>query len=299
MLTVFSLKFEFYLYLSIMKTALFNPIKALAISGLLLLASCEKEDSLPSTQLNETEETSQEVDLTSTLEDIDEVTLTSFQRNGFSDRSLVTLEEDLCEKVKIEWLPNAKKMIIDFGAGCTSPRGVTRKGKIIVSYTGRYWAPGSVITSTFENFYVNDRKIQGTRILKNEGFNEKDKFFTFKLVVEGGKIIWPDGTFRTFESRHVRRVFLPKGDRGFVYKVSGGSKGINRIGNEYIVEITTPLVFFERCIRSGNRIPSEGILSLKVESRGEMKIDFGSETCDREVSITKGGETKVISLPRS
>lgn len=282
-----------------MKSTLFKPIKALAISGILLLASCDKEDSLPANQLNETEETSQEVDLTSTMEDIDEVTLTGFQRQGFADRSLVTLKEDLCEKVKIEWLPNAKKMIIDFGAGCTSPRGVTRKGKIIVTYTGRYWTPGSVITSTFENFYINDRKIQGTRILKNEGFNEKDKFFTFKLVVEGGKIIWPDGTFRTFESRHVRRVFLLKGDRGFVYKVSGGSKGINRMGNEYIVEITSPLVFFERCIRSGNRIPSGGILSLKVESRGEIKIDFGSETCDREVSITQGGETKTITLSRA
>ncbi len=282
-----------------MKTALSYPIKALAICGLMLFASCEKEDSMPSTQLNESEETSEEVDLTSTLEDIDEVTLTSFQGNGFSDRSLVSLEKDLCENVKIEWLPNAKKMIIDFGAGCTSPRGVTRKGKIIVTYTEGYWTPGSVITSTFENFYINDRKIQGTRILKNEGFNEKDNFFTFKLVVERGKIIWPDRTFRTFESRHVRRVFLNKGNRGFVYKVSGGSKGINRMGNEYLAEITSPLVFFERCIRSGNRIPSEGILLLKVESRGEIKIDFGSEICDREVSITKGGETKVISLPRS
>jgi len=296
---VFSLKFKFHLHLSIMKTALSNPIKALAIGCLMLFASCEKEDSMPSTQLNETEETSQEVDLTSTLEDIDEVTLTGFQRNGFGNRSLVTLEEDLCEKVKIEWMPNAKKMIIDFGAGCTSPRGVTRKGKIIVTYTGRYWEPGSKITSTFENFYINDRKIQGTRIITNEGFNEKDNFFTFKTIVEGGKIIWPDGTFRTFESRHVRRVFLPRGDGGIIYKVSGGSKGINRMGNEYVVEITSPLVFVERCIRSGNRIPSEGVLSLKVESRGEMKIDFGKDTCDREVSITKGGETKVISLPRS
>jgi len=280
-----------------MKTALFNPIKALAISGLFLFASCEKEDSLPFTQLNETEETSQEVDLTSTLEDIDEVTLTSFQRNGLTDRSLVTLEEDLCEKVKIEWLPNAKKMIIDFGEGCTSPRGVTRKGKIIVTYTGRYWAPGSVITSTFEDFYINDRKIQGTRILTNEGFNENDKFFTFKTVVEGGKIIWPDETFRTFESRHIRRIFFPNGDRGFVYKVSGRSRGVNRLGNEYVVEITSPLLFVERCIRSGNRIPSEGILSMRVQERGEILIDFGTETCDREVSISRGGETKTVTLP--
>ncbi|MBA4300048.1 MAG: hypothetical protein C0433_08110 [Cyclobacterium sp.] len=170
---------------------------------MLLFASCEKEEDLPSNQVNETEETAQEVDLTTTMEDIDKVTLSSFQRNGFANRSLLTMEEDLCEKVKIEWLPGVKKMIIDFGQGCTSPRGVTRKGKIIVTYTGRYWSPGSVITSIFENFYINDRMIEGVRVITNQGFNENDKFFTFKIVIEGGKITWPDGTFRTVESRHV------------------------------------------------------------------------------------------------
>jgi len=282
-----------------MKSALFNPINGLAICGLLLFASCQKDDSLPSSQLNENEETAQEVDLTSTLEDIDEVTLTSFQRNGFADRTQITLEEDLCEKVNIEWMPNAKKMIIDFGGGCTSPRGVTRKGKIIVTYTGRYWEPGTVITSTFENFYIDERKIEGTRIITNEGFNANDKFFTFKTLVGGGKVTWPDGTFRTFDSRHIKRVFLPNGDRGLIYKVSGGSKGQNRNANEYVVEITSPLIFSERCIRTGVRIPSEGVLSLRIQSRGEMKIDFGSDTCDREVFITKVNETKTVTLPRS
>lgn len=280
-----------------MKSTLIIPIKVLTIFGLVLFASCEKEEGLPSNQENETEETAQEVDLTTTMEDIDEVTLGSFQRNGFANRSLLTMEEDLCEKVKIEWLPGFKKMIIDFGQGCTSPRGVTRKGKIIVTYTGRYWSPGSVITSTFENFYIDDRKIEGVRVITNQGFNENDKFFTFKIVMEGGKITWPDGTFRTFESRHVKRVFLPNGDRGVIYKISGGSKGINRNGNEYIVEITTPLLFSERCIRSGIRTPSAGVMIIRVKSKDEIKIDFGTAACDREVTITRGSETKTVTLP--
>jgi len=281
-----------------MRRPLFNPIKALAISGLLLFAACEKEDSLPIAQLNETEETSQEVDLNSTMVDIDEVISSGFQRGGFANRTLASLEEDLCEKVRIEWLPNDRKMIIDFGEGCISPRGVTRSGKIIVTYTGRYWSPGSVITSTFENYYVDDRKIEGVRIVKNEGFNEKDKFFTFRIIVEGGKIIWPDGTFRTFISRHIRQVFLPNGDRGMVYKVLGGSKGKNRMGNEYMIEISSPLLYMERCMRSGIRIPSGGIFSLKVQSEAEIIVDFGRGSCDREVSITRGGETKTVTLPK-
>lgn len=293
--TVDSIKFN----LTIMKSAHLFPIKALAIIGLFLFAACEKEDTQPSAQFNETEETSEEVDLNSVMEDVDEIALSGFQRSGLANRTLVSMEEDLCEKVNIEWLPNSKQMIIDFGAGCTSPRGVTRKGKMIVTYTGRYWAPGSIITTTFENFYVNDRKIEGIRVVKNEGFNEREKSFSFRITMERGKITWPDETFRTVESRHVRHIFMPNGDRGMVYKVLGGSKGKNRMGNEYIIEIKSPLIYMERCIRSGIRVPSAGIVSMKVKSREEMTIDFGKNICDQEVTITRGGETKTITLPRS
>ncbi|GMQ29937.1 hypothetical protein [Algoriphagus confluentis] len=283
-----------------MKPTYLSLAKISVLAGLFLISACSsEEDANPTDQLNDTEETSQEMDLTATLEDVDEVALTGFQRNGFTDRTLVTLEEDLCERVKIEWLPNEKKMIIDFGEGCTSPRGVTRKGKIIVSYTGRYWAPGTVITTTFENYYVDDRKIEGIRVLTNEGFNANDRFFTFKTVVEGGKVTWPDGTFRTFESRQTKRVFLPNENRGIIYAVDGGSRGVNRKGNSYVVEITSPLIFAERCIRSGIRMPSEGVMLIRVETRGAIEIDFGSDTCDREVSITFNGTTRTVTLPRS
>ncbi|MDX5337391.1 MAG: hypothetical protein LPK25_00075 [Cyclobacteriaceae bacterium] len=267
----------------------------LALGGLF---SCN-EDALPSTTLDENTETTQEVDHTAIMEDVDEVTLTGFQRNGFTDRTLVTMEEDLCNKVNISWLPGEKKMIIDFGDGCTSPRGVERKGKIIVTYTGRYWAPGTVITTRFENYYVNGRKIEGIRVVTNEGFNENDKFFSFKIRVEGGKITWPDGSFRTFESRHTKKVFLPNGDRGLSYAITGESRGINRNGVPYETKITSPLIFFERCIREGIRVPSKGVLTLAIEVRGIIEINFGTEGCDREVTITKNGDSKTISLPRS
>lgn len=273
-------------------------VAAFFIAALGLLSSCN-EEALPSSSLDENTETAQEVDLTATMEDIDEVTLTGFQRNGFSDRTSVALEEDLCSKVIITWLPGEKKMIIDFGSGCTSPRGVERKGKIIVTYTGRYWTKGTVITTRFENFYVDGKKIEGIRVVTNEGFNENDKFFSFKTVVEGGKITWPDGTFRTFESRHIKKVFLPNGDRGMYYAITGGSKGINRKGNMYEVKITSPLLYLARCIQSGIRVPSKGTMTVTVESIGTMEIDFGTEACDREVSITRNGETKTITVPRS
>lgn len=265
----------------------------------LVMISCSQEDETPTTTLDESDEIAQEIDLTTTLEDVDELTLVGFQRNGFSDRTTVTLEEDLCGAVNIEWEPGEKRMTIDFGEGCTSPRGITRKGKIIVTYTGRYWKEGTVITTTFEDFFVNDRQIEGIRMVTNQGFDEEKGFFSFATTLENGKITWADGTSRTMDARHLRRVYLPNGDRGIIYAVGGGSRGVNRNGNAYGTEISEPLVFSQRCLNSGIRVPSAGIMTIGLEGKGRLDINFGDEGCDREVTITRGDTERTITLPRS
>ncbi|MDF2156228.1 hypothetical protein [Algoriphagus sp. CAU 1675] len=273
----------------------------LTIVGFLALVafSCSEQPEAPIDTLDEIDETLQETDLTGTMEDIDEITLTGFQRNEFAGRILVETEDDICDRANITWLPEEKKMIIDFGEGCTSPRGVFRKGKIIVSFTGRFWIPGTIITTTFENFFINDMQIEGIRVVKNLGFNAEESYFSFSTVVEGGKITWSDGTSKTFEARHTKRIYLPNGERGLFYAVSGGSAGTNRNGNSYVSEIVEPLIFIQRCIQTGVNIPSAGILSLKISGRQEILVDFGDRTCDREVTLTIGDQTKTIILSRN
>lgn len=282
-----------------MKNTSYLKLSSLMIGLALVAFSCQNQDESPALELEESNETMQETALTATLEDVDEVVLVGFQRNGFADRTTVTLEEDLCDRTNITWLPAQKKMILDFGEGCASPSGVIRKGKIIVSYTGRYWIPGTVVTTTFEKYYVDGKKIEGTREVKNNGFNAADKFFTFTTSLKNGKIIWEDGTSRSFDARHIKRVYLPSGDRGIMYAVNGGSKGINREGNAYMAEIIEPLIFMERCVKSGTKVPSKGVLKIVVKEGKSMLINFGNDGCDREVSITRGDRTKTITLPRS
>lgn len=273
---------------------------ALVALGLLVIStSCQTDETSPATQLDESNEVIQETDLTGTLEDVDEMVLLGFQRNGISDRVSVTLTDDICDRTNISWLPAEKKMILDFGEGCTSPRGVLRKGKIIVTYTGRYWVPGSKITTTFENYSVDGKMIEGIREVTNEGFNLENNFFTFSASLKNGKMTWEDGSSKTFESRHTKRIYLPNGERGLYYAVSGGSKGLNRNGKSYFAETSEPLIFSERCIKTGVNLPNRGVLKIKIETRNLITIDFGTEGCDREVSITVGDKTKTITLPRA
>ncbi|SDA81400.1 hypothetical protein SAMN03080617_02518 [Algoriphagus alkaliphilus] len=57
------------------------------------------------------------------------------------------------------------------------------------------------------------------------------------------------------------------------------------------------MLFSDRCIRSGIRIPSAGVMVMRVRSKDEIKIDFGPDACDRIVTITRGGEAKTVTLP--
>ena len=65
-------------------------------------------------------------------------------------------------------------IIVDFGDGypddCLS-YGKERRGKVIITYTGKYRDSLSVITTTFDQYYVNNNWIQGERIVTNNGRN--------------------------------------------------------------------------------------------------------------------------------
>ena len=56
---------------------------------------------------------------------------------------------------------------IDFGDGCTDPRGRTRSGKIIIVHSEFWYEFGGTITTTLENYVVNERAIEGTRVVTN------------------------------------------------------------------------------------------------------------------------------------
>lgn len=78
-----------------------------------------------------------------------------------------------CATVKIEHSGSSTffpvRITIDFGTnGCTRPTdGHTRKGKIIIEYTNRLIVPGAIAAATFDNFYIDDTKIEGTLTITN------------------------------------------------------------------------------------------------------------------------------------
>ena len=81
-----------------------------------------------------------------------------------------------------------KKIIIDFGTGCTSAEGVVRKGKVLLTYSGNLAFPGSTIITSFEGYEVNVLKLEGTRVLTNTGINLATSTITMTVKVENGNV---------------------------------------------------------------------------------------------------------------
>jgi hypothetical protein len=188
-----------------------------------------------------------------------------------------------------------KTVSIDFGqAGCVGPFGTTRKGKIVVTITDRYFKEGSVRTITFDNFYVDEFKIEGTKTVTNEGLNN-DGFMYFTVALTGGKIIAPAGQEITREFTHTRTWIegqhTPRWRWDDKYLIDGEASGINRFGKTYTRTITSSLLFETAC-----RWITAGTIEIQPEDLPLITLNYGTGECDDTATITVNGESKKISL---
>ncbi|NMC99151.1 MAG: hypothetical protein GYA62_05470 [Bacteroidales bacterium] len=190
-----------------------------------------------------------------------------------------------------------KTVTVDFGTtNCLGNDGRYRRGKVIMNITSWYRDSGCVITVTPQNYYVNDYKIEGTKVITNLGRNSSNHLL-YSVVVTNGKVTDPNGsTYRTWNSTREHEwingentVLNPWDDE---YLVTGTANGITRTGKNYTIVITTPLNVCTCCrwIRSGQ-------LTLTVDTHNPIYIDYGpTSSCDDEASVTVNGVNYVVHM---
>lgn len=188
-----------------------------------------------------------------------------------------------------------KTVSIDFGTeGCEGPFGNIRKGKIIINITDRYLKQGSVRAVIFEDFYINDFKVEGTKTVTNEGRND-DGFMYFSVELTGGKVTTPAGKVITHEFSKTRTWIegeqTPRWRWDDKYLIEGEASGINRFGIAYTRTITTPLLVATSC-----RWIMSGVVEIQPEDRPLILLNFGNGECDDVATITVNGETREIKL---
>lgn len=184
-----------------------------------------------------------------------------------------------------------KIMTIDFGTGCTS-NGILRKGKIIATLSGKIRTAGTTISVTFDNYYVNGFKLEGTLSITN---NSGGNGLGFTTQTTNGKLTYPDGSYYTHTGSHTLTQTAGAGTPEFdddVFSLTGSGTTTSSAGNSLTVSITTALVKKLEC----KNIVS-GVQAFTYNSVSGT-LNYGDGTCDNVATLTIGSYTQEVTLPR-
>jgi hypothetical protein len=199
-----------------------------------------------------------------------------------------------CATVTHDTLSSPKLITVDFGTtNCLCNDGRYRRGKVLVSYTGKYKDSGSVRTITFDNYYVNNNKVLGSRTVSNMGHNANNQTY-FNIAVNGliikantlDSVIWNSNRVRTWIQGEGTPTWADD-----VYEITGSGNGQRANGNTWTMNIIQPLVRDLSC----NWI-SAGTMELQPTGKALRTIDFGNGSCDNEATVTINGNVYTITM---
>ncbi|HRK54557.1 MAG TPA: hypothetical protein PK185_11625 [Cyclobacteriaceae bacterium] len=221
------------------------------------------------------------------LDDVDEMTSIQLEKETGSSGGKISEEPDgrlSCAQITRTGTEESGTIVIDFGEGCTGPRGNVRKGKLVIDYSGRRNNPGSFWTVEFEDYFINNISIKGLRTVNNISENGTG-VLVFKVDMVNVLLTWPDGKQGKRTVHRIREHHL--GDNNLLDRliVYGTAEGNHRNGRGYFIEIIEPLVYTRECKQQGIFIPVEGVKSIKHGNR-QITVDYGDGECDNIVVIT-------------
>lgn len=162
-------------------------------------------------------------------------------------------------------------------ANCQCSDGLMRRGKIHLSFTGKFFDTGVVTTVTAEDLFVDDNEVEGTLTLVHQANNANGNPER-TLKVTGAKITAPasEGGWEMSWYRD-QTVEMIKGattwwwpfDDIFIVTEDGG--GVGRFGHSYTYSTTTPIVIRRNCLW----LLVDGVVELKHEGKmiGELDLD--------------------------
>ncbi len=190
---------------------------------------------------------------------------------------------------------------VDFGVeGCTLENGNSVKGKMIITFSNDFTAPTQTISYTFEGFYHNGKKLQGSKSIVRTRKSTAlllaqhpvaTAAIDMTITFDDGSVYTRKGSL-TKETIAGYDTWFNWEDNVFVVTGSGSTTFPN--GDTFSAEITTPLEFKASCKTS---IAVKGVLSI-TKNGATAVIDYGNGDCNTLVTVTKDGVTEEIDLKK-
>ncbi len=184
-----------------------------------------------------------------------------------------------------------KTVTIDYGTGCVDANGRTKKGKIVINVSGDMREAGNTRTLTFENFYVNAVRIEGTRNAENIGPNTSGNI-VIKVI---GDITASNSEFTRSRSFTRYREWISGVGTCEIsddeFHVTGSGTAIGRRGIEIPHSITEKIV-----LKPGEcKYPLSGTVDVGGKKRGVI-LNFGNGTCDNIAEATTKRKNKTYQI---
>jgi hypothetical protein len=268
-------------------------ILSMAAVAALMFTACQKDGSVETTTVTELatisgEDVSDIESATQSTEDeLDDV----LTENGLTVRS--------CKPTLTFSAPKGtypQTITLTFDGNCNDQHSRKRKGQIVITLSDSLTKTGATKTVTYNNFYLDSVKIEGTRKWTNTGKNAQGQP-TFKREATNMKLTFADGTTATWTATHVvtktQGFDTPRVMADDVWAVTGNTEGVNRKGKSYKSVISSPIVHKAICPWI-----TKGVRTVTVEDK-TFSLDYshGGGDCDREALLTlENGTTKVIRI---
>ena len=251
----------------------------------ILLFACKDEDVIYNPDLTSTQATQDHLFAEQTFSDVGRIVEEGFLASGVN-KSYPSY--NLIDLIK----PNGDTidaLEINFGTINYLHNGKLRKGKIIITYTGKYRDSLAVITTTFDNYYVNNNLIQGERVVTNQGRNGNGNMW-FTVLVNNASILTNNGIIN-WSSIRTREWVSGIATYGNItddtYKITGSANGKGRNNNSFSMEITDTLNIDLGCLPSC--VIKSGTAKISPNGYADRIINYGDSLCDCNFDITING----------
>lgn len=268
-------------------------------SMVLIFASCQKDEETDPTQADRTTEvdaTKDDALADKLFSELTDITDEAMRNNEKSLKGMLTdtIFMGPCVTVTLDTFNFPFTITIDFGdVNCECNDGKFRRGKIHVEHSGPYWAVGTVITTTLEDYYVNNHQVIGTKIATNQGLNSNNNP-TWTIHVDGqvikpngGVITWIGDRMREWSEGH-NTPWIWWDD---VYMLTGSHNVTASNGATLSVTIVEGLQIALNCYWI-----EAGILELNHSDNPLLVLDYGDGTCDNDAVVYIDGVPYPIEL---
>ena len=190
-------------------------------------------------------------------------------------------------------------LIINFGEENYLHLGHLKRGEIISIYNKFIYNSNAQITTTFNNFYINNNLVQGKMFLENNGFNQNG-FPEFSLTVDSMSMYTNNGSIDISNGNYIKQLVSGYNTQyqylDNIYKLTGNAQGNSSNNNNFSLEISDSLNMNLSCFESSNCIITEGTSRLIPDGYEERIINYGNNSCDCDINAVIGEDIHPIII---